>query len=227
MKVEVNSVMIELHSMTGQSQEIDLNIRRLDNSSIVKKKKKKKKKKSHIRMNCRYWKKEQTKDKDQKDTTTVMDDEEVVVLLVQKQKCEHVDNNDDECVIDSAATHCVVRTKELFTTHKAGGFATIKMGTTSYPKIVGIGDVCIKTNVGCTVMLKNVQHVLDLCFNLISTPAMDRVGYCNHLDKGRWKLTKGPLVVAIGCICCGLYSTRVKTCKKKFNAVETVTQIST
>ena len=67
-------------------------------------------------MNCRYWKKEQTKDKDQKDTTTVMDDEEVVVLLVQKQKCEHVDNNDDEWVVDSTATHHGVCIKALFTT---------------------------------------------------------------------------------------------------------------
>jgi hypothetical protein len=186
------------------------------------KKKKKRKKKSHIRMNCKHWKKEQTKDKDQKETTIVVDDEEVVVLSVQEQKCEHVDNNDDECVVDSAATHCVVRTKELFTTYKVGGFATVKMGTTSYSKIVGIGDVCIKTNVGCTVMLKNVRHVLDLHFNLISIPAMDWAGYCNHLDNGRWKLTKGPLVVAIWCICCGLYNTCVKTCKKKFNAVETI-----
>jgi hypothetical protein len=126
-------------------------------------------------MNCRHWRKEQIEDKDQKhddekDTTTIVDDEEVVMLLVQEQKCEHVDNNDDEWVVDSAATHHVVRTKELFTTYKAENFSTVKMGNTSYSKIVGTGDVCIKTNVGCKVMLKNVRHILDLCFNLISTP---------------------------------------------------------
>jgi hypothetical protein len=52
-------------------------------------------------MNCRHWRKEQTGDKDQKnddekDTTTVVDDEEVVVLSIQDQKCEHVDNNNNE-----------------------------------------------------------------------------------------------------------------------------------
>ena len=78
------------------------------------------------------------------------------MLSVQEQKCEHVDNIDDEWVVDSAATHHVVRTKELFTTYKAGDFGTVKMGNTNYSKIVGIGDVCIKTNVGFTVMLKNV-----------------------------------------------------------------------
>jgi hypothetical protein len=99
-----------------------------------------------------------------------VDDEEVVVLSVQEQKCEHVDNNDDEWVVGSTATHHVVRTKELFTTYKAKDFSTVKMGNTSYSKIVRIGNVCIKTNVGFTVMLKNMRHVPYLCFNLISTP---------------------------------------------------------
>jgi hypothetical protein len=110
----------------------------------------------------------------------------------------------------------------LFTTYKAGDFGTVKMGNTSYSKIVEIGDVCIKTNVGFTMMLKNVRHVPDLCFNLISIPVMDRAGYCNHLGNGRWKLAKGPMVVTRGRICCGLYRTRVKACKKKFNAVGTI-----
>jgi hypothetical protein len=184
-------------------------------------------KKGHIRMNCRHWRKEQTEDKDhkhddEKGTIAVVDDEEVVVLSVQEQKCEHVDNIDDEWVVDSVATHHVVCTKELFTTYKVGDFGTVKMDNTSYSKIVGIGDVCIKTNVGFTVILKNMQHVPDLCFNLISIPVMDRAGYYNHLGNGRWKLAKGPMVVARGSICCGLYRTRVKACKKKFNAVGTI-----
>ena len=37
-----------------------------------------------------------------------MNDEDVAVLSVQEQKCEHVDNIDDEWVVDSAATHHVV-----------------------------------------------------------------------------------------------------------------------
>ena len=34
-------------------------------------------------------------------------------------------------------------------------------------------------NVGCTVMLKDVWHVQDLCFNLFSTHATDQAGYFN------------------------------------------------
>ena len=59
------------------------------------------------------------------------------------------------------------------------------MGNSSYSKIVGIGDVCIETNVGSTMMLKDVRHVPDLRMNVFSTLAMDRAGYCNYLGNGR------------------------------------------
>ena len=81
--------------------------------------------------------------------------------------------------------------------------------------------MCIETNVGSTMMLKDVQHVPDLRMNVFSTLAMDRVGYCNYLGNGRWKLTKGPLVVARGHACFDLYRTHVKTYKKKkFNEIK-------
>ena len=93
----------------------------------------------------------------------------------------------------------------------------MKMGNSSYSKIVGIGD---ETNVGSTMMLKDVQHVPALRMNVFSTLAMDRAIYCNYLGNGRWKLTKRSLVVARGHACCGLYRTHVKTCKKKFNEIK-------
>ena len=99
-------------------------------------------------------------------------------------------------------------------------FGVVKMGNSSYSKIVGIGDVCIKTNVGCTLMLKDVRHVPDLTMNVFSILAMDRAGYCNHLGNGRWKLSKGLLVTARGRACCGMYRTHVRAYKKKSNAVK-------
>ncbi|KAH0783884.1 hypothetical protein KY290_003482 [Solanum tuberosum] len=42
--------------------------------------------------------------------------------------------------------------------------------------IAGIKDICIKTNVGCTLILKDVCHVPDLRMNLISRVALDRDG---------------------------------------------------
>ena len=108
----------------------------------------------------------------------------------------------------------------LFTTYKACDFGVVKMDNCSYSKIVGIGDVCIKTNVGCMLILKDLRHVPDLRMNVFSTLAMDRAGYSNHLSNERWKLSKGLLVIARGRACCSMYNTHVRTCKKKSNAVK-------
>ena len=81
---------------------------------------------------------------------------DVVVLFIEEQKCEHVANNDDKWVVDSASSHDVIPTKGLFTIYKAGDSGTVKMGNSNCSKFVGIGDVCIETNVGSTMMLKDV-----------------------------------------------------------------------
>ena len=56
--------------------------------------------------------------------------------------------------------------------YKGGEFGTTKI-TSSYSKIVGISVVCIKTNAGSTIRLKDVRHVLNLKMNVLSTLAMD------------------------------------------------------
>ena len=96
------------------------------------------------------------KNDSEKNTTAAVIDEDVVVLSIEEKKCENVTNNDVEWVVDSAAPHHIIPMKELFTTYKAREFGTVKMGNFSYSKIVRIGDVCIETNVGSTMMLKDV-----------------------------------------------------------------------
>ena len=160
------------------------------------------------------------KNDDEKNTAAVVFHEDVLMLSLEEQKFQHVAKNDVEWVVDSTASHHVIPTKSLFTTYKAGDFGVVKMGNSSYLKIVGIGDVCIKTNVGCTLILNDVRHVLDLRMNVLSTLALDQAGYSNHLGNGRCKLCKGLLVVARGRACCGMYGTHVWACKKKSNAVK-------
>ena len=72
--------------------------------------------------------------------------------------------------------------------YKLGYFGIVKMCNSSHSKIVGIGDVCIKTNVGSTMMLKDVRYVPDLRMNVFFTLVMDQAGYYNHLGNGGWKL---------------------------------------
>ena len=56
----------------------------------------------------------------------------------------------------------------------------MKMGNNSYVDIVGIGDICVETNIGYTLTLGNVRHVPNLRLNLISTHILDKEGYGNY-----------------------------------------------
>ena len=156
----------------------------------------------HIRRNCRIWKREQkqanTEKKSDDKNTTVTVSEDVVVLSFEDEECLHVVDNDVEWVIDKAASYHTTPRREFFTSYKAGDFGTVKMGNTNYSKIVGIGGVCIRTSLDCTLTLKDVRHVPDLRLHLISGVALDKMGYDNHFGNGKWKLTKGSLVVAKG-----------------------------
>ena len=75
-------------------------------------------------------------------------------------------------------------------------FSIVKMRNSSYSKIVGMSDVCFKTNMRCKMTLKDVRHVPDLRLNLMLGLILDKQGYENLFGKGKWKLTKSSLVVA-------------------------------
>ncbi|KAA8538269.1 hypothetical protein F0562_027908 [Nyssa sinensis] len=156
-------------------------------------------KEGHMRKNCYAWKREQKeennnqKKNEEKNTTATFEADEVVVLSCGEEECLH-----------------------------AGDFGTVMMGNTSYSKIVGIGDVCIRTNVGCTMTLRDVRHVPNLRLNLIYGIALNREGYVNYFNNGIWKLTKGSLVVARGKACCALYKTNLKVYRDRLNSIEDV-----
>ncbi|KAA8550233.1 hypothetical protein F0562_001917 [Nyssa sinensis] len=179
----------------------------------------------HLKRNCYAWKREQKeennnqKKNEEKNTTTTFEGDEVVVLSCGEEECLHV-GNEIEWVVDTGASYHATYNKEFFTSYKAGDFGTVKMGNTSHSKIVGIGDVCIRTSVGYMMTLRDVRHVPDLRLNLISGIALDREGYMNYFGNGVWKLTKGSLVVARGKACCTLYKTNLKVCRDGLNSIE-------
>ena len=67
----------------------------------------------------------------------------MAVLFFEDEECLPVTDNEVEWIIDTAASYHVTPNKEFFTSYRPGDFGTVKMGNTSYFKIVGIGDVCI------------------------------------------------------------------------------------
>ena len=85
---------------------------------------------------------------------------------------------------------------DLFTSFSAGDFGNVKMGNSDTSKIVGTGDICLETNLGSKLILKDVRHVQNIHLNLISTGRLDDEGFTNYFGESKWKLTKGSLVIA-------------------------------
>ena len=78
-----------------------------------------------------------------------------MLLSFGEEEC-HVANSCVEWVVDSIASYHATPNKEFFNVYKAGDFGKVKMGNSSNADIVGVGDVCIQTNIDCTLTLKDV-----------------------------------------------------------------------
>jgi len=70
------------------------------------------------------------------------------------------------------------------------------MGNQWVSKIVGNGYILLETNTGCKLLLKNVINILDICLSLISAQVLDEDGYYNFFGDGKWKCTKGDMLIA-------------------------------
>ncbi|KAJ0077764.1 hypothetical protein Patl1_37281 [Pistacia atlantica] len=50
-----------------------------------------------------------------------------------------------------------------------GNFGTVKMGNDGLARVIGIEDVCLEMDDGSSLLLRDVEHILDIFLNLIST----------------------------------------------------------
>ncbi|RDX88079.1 hypothetical protein CR513_30373, partial [Mucuna pruriens] len=105
-------------------------------------------------------------------------------------------------------------------TTATGDFGVLKMGNDGVTKVIGVGDVCLQTNTGMQLWLRGVKHAPDVRFNLIFVHMLDDGGYDNHFGHGKWKLTKGNLVVARGEKISKLYWTKALVAKDSVNAMD-------
>ncbi|VFQ74381.1 unnamed protein product [Cuscuta campestris] len=100
-------------------------------------------------------------------------------------------------IIDSGASCHLTHHQDFFSSYTSGDFGYVKMGKgEKSPKIIGMDTVCLKTNTGCRLTLRDVRHVPEFRFNLISGGGLNEDGYASRLGEGKWKLTKGSLIVA-------------------------------
>ena len=59
------------------------------------------------------------------------------------------------------------------------------MGNEAKCEIVSMGDVELETSIGCKLVLKDVRHVLEIHFSLISIGRLGDEGNHSHLEKGK------------------------------------------
>ncbi|KAF7127171.1 hypothetical protein RHSIM_Rhsim11G0049900 [Rhododendron simsii] len=133
------------------------------------------KKKGHMKRECLKLKfKEENRakygEKKKENTTVVFSDGKLVVVC--DESCINLVSQDTNWVIDSGVSFHVTSRADFFTSYNEGDFGCVRMRN------------------------QDVRHVLDIRLNLISIEKLDDEGYNNHFGNGKWKLTKGSLVVA-------------------------------
>ena len=170
-------------------------------------------KKGHMKRDCRKLKfkeenREKNGEKTEQKTTAVVSNGDLMVMY--EDGCVNFTSQETSWVVDSGASFHVTSRVDFFSSYTKGEYGHVRMGNEGLSKIIGIGDICLETSLGCKLLLKNVRHVPDIRLNLISTGMLDDEGYNNHFGDGKWKLTKGSLVVAKGTKASSLYFTQGK-----------------
>ncbi|VFQ68729.1 unnamed protein product [Cuscuta campestris] len=152
-----------------------------------------------------------SKKKEEKDTAALADADDLFFVFD--------DNNFDvafqDCtwIIDSSAS-CHLTPHREFSSYTRGDFGYVNMGKgDKSSKIIGMSTICLKTNTGCRFTLKDVRHVPEFQFNLISAGGLDEDGYVSCLGEGKWNLIKGSLIVARGKKENKLYMIQEKMCR--------------
>lgn len=155
--------------------------------------------------------------KKEDNTTAVATVNNIDVFLIGKDNYLNLADDGSYWIVDSGASFHFTPHGEFFSSYRNGDFGFVKMGNQVTSKIVGIGEISLITDTGCKLVLKEVRHVPDMHLNLISAGKLDDAGLVSHFGDGKWKLTKGNMILARGRKECSLYVTQGKLCKGETN----------
>ena len=182
--------------------------------------------KGHIKKYCRQLKRDHKNEKGKEKKTDDSNDGDRVsavtddFLVVYDDDVVNLACHETSWVIDSGASIHATSRRDFFASYTSGDFGDVKMGNNGVAKAVGMGDVCLETNNGTMLLLKNVKHIPDIRLNLISAGKLDDEGFCNTFSDGHWKLTKGSMIVARGKKCSSLYFMQAKVSDFIINTME-------
>ena len=110
------------------------------------------------------------------ETIAIVSDAEVLFTVSMEDACLYTSSNSIDWIIDSRASHHVTPSKDNFVTYNLGDYGRVRLGNNHFCKIVGVGDVQIRTKDGQDILLKQVRHILGMCMNLIFVGRLDDDG---------------------------------------------------
>lgn len=162
-------------------------------------------------------KNENSEQKSDKKNTTALAFSDDDLFIISDHGLLNIACDDCTWVIDSGASYHITSHREYFLSYTSGDFGYVRMGNDGSSKIIGAGSVCLETSTGCRLVLRDVRHVPDIRLSLISAGLLDDQGYANKFCDGKWKLSKGSLIVARGKKQRSLYVMQARVCNGDVN----------
>ena len=88
-------------------------------------------------------------------------------------------------MVDTATSFHITAHRNFFSSYTNGRFGWVRMGNEAKCEIVGMEDVELETSIGCKLVLKDVRHVPEIRFSLISIEKLGDEGNPSHLEEGK------------------------------------------
>ena len=114
-------------------------------------------------------------------------------------------------LVDSGCTFHVTLFRDLFSCYKEIEHGFVSMENSKNCNVLGIGDVCLRFSSGSVFTLKNVRHVPDLRYNLLSCASLENDGLEGKWGKCVMKILCGSLVIFTAKSMNNLYVCHAKT----------------
>ena len=121
-------------------------------------------------------------------------DHEVVAMV---SDVDH-GNNPNEWFVDTGATCHVCSERSVFSTYKSVGGRKVRMGNQASSEVVGVGNVFLKLGFGKVLTLKDVLHVPDIRYNLVSGSLLVNHGFSLEFECEKVILTKNGKFIGEG-----------------------------
>jgi len=101
-------------------------------------------------------------------------------------------------VMDSGSSFHATHSGETMWNLKTGNFGKVRIANGEVLDVTGMGDVNLVTPLGTTWNLKDVGVIPALKSQLISIGQLDKQGLEVKFGGGKWRVTKGNLLIARG-----------------------------